>query len=364
MPSYYFTVFEVDASYYQSDAQSLILDQSCLLVNDSPDTILDRTRADDEGNDQTFTFDGEPPVTDYTIGFMDFAQINGSGPEYELFATEVTFADGSTKYYVLSKDDNFNPQIGDDLAVTTFSTFVETDYGDLGSAVCYAEGTRILTAQGEKPIETIRQGDRIQTMDSGVSDVLWIGKRALAHQDLVAAQALQPVLIAPGLLNNDTALTVSQQHRILLPDQLARSIGGTAECFVKAKHLALCLPQYAAVMQHCKSVTYYHLLLAQHEVIFANGLSSESLFPGPVAMAGISDNDQVEIAALFGSIPKGAAGAQPWQAARQTLKKKDLRRPRIMTVSKRPLPGRLRRTACPVFHPQPGPNRGGAGRGP
>lgn len=46
-------------------------------------------------------------------------------------------------------------------------------------------------------------------------------------------------------------------------------------------------------------VIYYHFLLDTHEVVFSNGLPSESLYMGPMALKGLGEEGVREIVTLF-----------------------------------------------------------------
>jgi len=263
-------------------------------------------------------------VTDYTVQYLDFAQLNGTGPEFELYAMEVSFADGSTKYYVMSKDEGFRPQVGDDLAVTTYSSFTSTTYGQIGAAICYAGGTPILTDKGEVPVEHLRKGDLIQTADNGCRSVLWIGRRDLGLAELAQYQKLRPILIRPGILGNTSPLIVSPQHRLLIQKAQFGSALPAPEAFVKAKHLAEHCKKISRIAHGKRSVSYYHILLDSHQVIFAGGVASESLYLGPMAIKGVSRTDRHELENIFPALSK-AAGDAVFELARPTISRKVFR---------------------------------------
>lgn len=327
MLKFFFTVYEVDSSYYYSDAQSPILSRTGLEITDGGDDVLHRTKADDPQNDQTFSFAGESAVTDYVVEYLDYAQLNGSGTEFELYCLQATFEDGSTKYYVMSKDENFKPAIGDDLAVTTFSSFTSTDYGEIGAAVCYTTGTKILTHRGDVPVETLTVGDLVQTKDNGYRDILWIGQRVLDSRELRRAEQLRPVLIREGVLGNCRPLLISQQHRMLVTKQQFGNSLPWTEAFVKAKHLAEYCRKSARIAHEKRSVCYFHILLGSHEVIFADGAESESLFPGPMALKGVSRKDRSEIMSLFPDLARypGIGAPGEFELARPIVPRKTLK---------------------------------------
>ncbi len=147
-----------------------------------------------------------------------------------------------------------------------YSTF------ESGSVVCFANGTQIETEFGPCPVEHIKCGMRVQTIDSGLREVVWIGRRDVADWQLRANQKMLPVRIAPGALGNPEPLFVSQQHRILVGD-----------AFVKAVHLCSVSRFGARLARGKRGLSYFHLLTEDHSVLFANGIGAESLFLGPIS---------------------------------------------------------------------------------
>lgn len=294
MPTRDFSVFQVDANYYDLE-DGYVLGADTLTISDS-DNLMHASIADDPGGDQFFSFAGEASVTDYIVDFLDFTQVNLSGPSYEAFAMNVTFADGSTKYYVMSKDAGFAPSIGDRLTVTTYSIFENTDYGDIGAITCFLAGTRISTPNGLRAVEDLECGDLVTTADHGPQKIRLILNRSLDEADLSLAPHLRPILIRPGFIFAPRApLFVSPQHRMLLrlPDG--------REWMVPAKMLAEELPNMARVAKGKRAVCYVHLLFDRHEVIFAEGVPTESLHLGRTGIHSIDRAAQSEIFRLFPS---------------------------------------------------------------
>ncbi|MFA8387832.1 MAG: Hint domain-containing protein, partial [Pelagibaca sp.] len=158
--------------------------------------------------------------------------------------------------------------------------------------VCFASGTRILTTDGDRRIDTLQAGDRIVTRDNGVQTLRWIGQRQLDVADLTRAPKLRPILLSPALTGGDAPLIVSPQHGVLF------NLDGE-ETLVRATHLARMQGGAARVMQGCRSVTYFHLLFEDHQIVFANGAPSESFFPGAFAMAALHSEVRREIFTLF-----------------------------------------------------------------
>ena len=158
--------------------------------------------------------------------------------------------------------------------------------------VCFASGTRILTADGERQIETLRVGDRIVTRDNGIQTLRWIGHRHLDATDLARTPKLRPILLSPDLTGGDAPLIVSPQHGVLF------NLDGE-ETLVRATHLAKMEGGAARVMKGRREVTYFHILFEDHQIVFANGAPSESFFPGSLAMSALRNEARTEIFELF-----------------------------------------------------------------
>ena len=71
---------------------------------------------------------------------------------------------------------------------------------------------------------------------------------------------------------------------------------GATELLVPAKSL---VNSDTIFFRPCNSVTYCHILFDQHEIIFANGVKTESFLPGPASMSGFSGETQLEILSIF-----------------------------------------------------------------
>ena len=163
---------------------------------------------------------------------------------------------------------------------------------------CFTDGVMITTQSGEMPVQQLRVGDLVRTRDHGVQPIRWIGRARTA-----AKGAMAPVCISAGALGGDfprVDLVVSQQHRIVIRSKIVRRMTGASEVFVAAKTL-LALDGVNLV-HDTDDVTYYHLLLDQHEVIYANGMPTESLMTGKQALYAIGLGSVLEIMTLFPSL--------------------------------------------------------------
>ncbi len=165
-------------------------------------------------------------------------------------------------------------------------------YGDLTTVpACFARGTRILTAQGELPVERLKLGDRVITKDHGAQELVWIGARKA-----LGTGRLAPVRFCKGAMGNGRALTVSPMHRMLVSGWKAELLFGETEVLMPAIELVNGDTVFQAVVPE---VEYFHLLFARHEIIFAEGCPSESLDPLKEAVGRFGHEAQAEILSLF-----------------------------------------------------------------
>jgi hypothetical protein len=206
---------------------------------------------------------------------------------------------------------------------TTFDRNTDNDFNDDGSidgnsvedgngffnvassqTVCFTTQTKILTPNGECSIEDLRRGDMVMTADNGPKPLLWIGKRDLGRAQLVCSPRLRPILIPEGVYGAQRATFVSRQHAVV------DECGG----LVSAIKLARRKKSGVRVANGVRKVTYIHLMCENHEVIFGNGIATESFFPGPQALKMMSRKQRAEVFELFPALrPKEVSTvSQSW----------------------------------------------------
>lgn len=185
---------------------------------------------------------------------------------------------------------------------------------------CFAAGTLIATASGERPVEEIRPGDLVMTRDRGLQPVRWAGSRHVIGTEIAANPRLAPVRIAAGALGQGLPvrdLLVSQQHRVLVRSAIAARMFGARELLVAARHLAGV--EGIEILSASAGVTYVHLMFAGHEVILSNGAETESLYPGSQALLALGEAAE-EIFMLFPHLRDAEAappGARPFITGRK-----------------------------------------------
>ena len=137
------------------------------------------------------------------------------------------------------------------------------------AAACYAEGTRIMTAAGEVPIERLRPGDGVIAVGpgrGGVAAVKWIGQRAIDLTRHPNPALAAPIRISAGALGENQPmrdLIVSPSHCLYLDGGLC-----PAQLLVNGMTIVRDADR--------KTVTWYHVELDRHAVVLAEGAAAES----------------------------------------------------------------------------------------
>ena len=147
--------------------------------------------------------------------------------------------------------------------------------------ICFTPQTAVDTPTGPRLIQDLSQGDRVLTRDNGAQMVLWRGQRRISGARLHAMPHLRPIRIRQDAMGHgrpEHDLLVSPQHRMLVRDAAARALFNTDEVLVSAEDLIN--DRSVTVDYTLREVTYVHILLARHNIIWANGLETESFHPG------------------------------------------------------------------------------------
>lgn len=165
--------------------------------------------------------------------------------------------------------------------------------------ICFTPGTLVRAEAGEIPVEALRPGDRIETRDNGLQEIQWIGGRRITGARLQAMPWLRPVRFRAGALGSgqpDRDLLVSPQHRVLIRGDAARALFNTEEVLVAASDL---VNDRSILRDHSLRETHYvHLLTERHEVLWANGVATESFHPAGAGLDMIGKADLHALSAV------------------------------------------------------------------
>lgn len=189
--------------------------------------------------------------------------------------------------------------IADDTAINSVIGF-NPSIVDVEIIPCFTAGTLILTNDGLVPVEELKVGDLVMTVDRGLQPIRWVGRRKLTAATLAEKPQLRPIRIAAGALGKnipENDLIVSPQHRILVRSKVALRIFDTMEVLVAAKQLLQV--DGVDIATDLIEADYLHLLFDHHEVVLSNGAETESLYTGPEALKSVGLKAKEEIFSIF-----------------------------------------------------------------
>jgi Ca2+-binding RTX toxin-like protein len=172
--------------------------------------------------------------------------------------------------------------------------------GPIPPVPCFVEGAQIKTANGEVAVEDLKVGDLVQTLDHGLQELRWVGHRHLDAHELAEDDNLRPIRICKtviGAENGVLDLVVSPQHRILIASKVAERMFDSTEVLVAAKHLLAI--EGVDIAYDLEEVTYFHILFDHHEIVYAGGTPSESLYLGHQVQLSLTSDGWEEIMVLF-----------------------------------------------------------------
>ncbi len=175
-----------------------------------------------------------------------------------------------------------------------------TPYADI---ICFVTGVLLDTPCGPKAVEDLCVGDEVSLFEGGAAPIAWIGHRKVTAQEQAASPALKPVMIKAKALGEDSPsadVWVSQQHRILMKGPMAEVMFGSDEVLVPAH--TLCNDTSVLVDHGYGDVDYFHIMFDRHQIVIANGLPTESFYPGPAALRAMDEKTLEEFRMLFPEI--------------------------------------------------------------
>ncbi len=246
----------------------------------------------------TKTFDLLSNDLNNTAGTLQITQINGidvtAGSQVTLATGQVVTvnADGTitlvTDLDIEAVDFTYEVSAVDGGGVVLQQT---TGLVNLNTIPCFVAGTRIATPRGLVPVEDLAVGDMVLTVDDGPQPLRWIGNRTVD-----AIGSLAPIEFAPGAVGDHGRLRVSPQHRIMMSDPRSALWFGEDEVLVKAKDL---VNGQSIRQAEGGTVTYHHILFDKHQVVYSEGLPTESFHPGPQTKSCFDAEVMEELCTLF-----------------------------------------------------------------
>ncbi|MCB8881986.1 Hint domain-containing protein [Acidisoma cellulosilytica] len=236
----------------------------------------------------------------YTYSYQSGAQVavvthfdgitGGSTAGSYIMTGDFVLADG-TEGAFSAKVSNFTDIVWTDLSVpptvpdTTTMTSGNSGYGNeavgvyttsssdaingyIATLPCFAAGSRIATPAGATAVEDLVPGMIVDSLFGGPQPVRWVGHRQVDCARHPDPASVWPVRVRAHAFGQDQPgrdLYLSPDHAIYLRDVL-----------IPVKHL---IDGDAVCQVPRDAVTYYHVQLDQHDVLTAEGLTTESFLP-------------------------------------------------------------------------------------
>jgi len=195
-------------------------------------------------------------------------------------------------------------------------------YSEVQAVPCFGPGVMIDTENGSLPVDWLATGDRLLTLDHGYQPILWIGRTRMRANDMAACTALRPVTVPADRFGPDGPirdLVLSPEHRVLVASARIELATGNNQALAPCRFLFATSEQQADAGPFPDDFCYYHVLLARHEIIRAEGLWVESFFPGPMAMKALPPGSRRQIHRALG----GADQTNAMPTARYVLNRRE-----------------------------------------
>jgi len=298
-----------DATDAQYDSTLLIAGgsaQTALIANDDAVNVAPggTKTVDVLANDQG------PGNATLTITHINGIAVN-AGDSVTLTTGQVVTLNGDGTFTIAADTDEESVNFAYTVAAANGGGLTDSAFVTINSVPCFVAGTLIATPEGEVAVECLRPGDLVLTHDHGPQPLRWIGKRRVA-----ATGSHAPIRIAPNTFGAHRELLVSPLHRVLIRDALAELLFGEGEVLVAAKDL---VNDLTVRPMEGGEVDYVHILFDSHEVVFSEGLATESFLPGPQITRSFEREILAEIVSIFPELdPDTGAGYSA--AARRTLR--------------------------------------------
>ena len=295
-------------------------------ASDPAHTHITTMTSDDANNNAVIEGNGfgVPETVEYDLGsgavttVLDFAVtvnvsisfVPGSGePDYVGIGGIVQTAEGDLFLVMIDDDFGLGANALDDVPVYSINVTSIVSSGQNQNAAasdgqefvtCFVRGTKISTGRGDVRIEHLRIGDPVETADNGLQPIKWIGQSKVSAERIKKNPKLRPIHISAGTLGIKTPsrdLLVSRQHRMVASSAIVQRMFGTPDVLISAIKLTALPGVY--IDDQLSDVEYFHILLPEHEVIFAENTPTESFHVGPVALNALSSAATEEILELF-----------------------------------------------------------------
>ncbi|MDE2200159.1 MAG: Hint domain-containing protein [Rhodospirillales bacterium] len=152
-----------------------------------------------------------------------------------------------------------------DFSHLTFTTQADAISGTDVVVACFAGGTRIRAVAGEREVSRLRVGELVVPMGGAAVPIRWIGRRRLRGGRHPRPWDVWPVRIRAHAFGADQPtrdVRLSPDHGVFIDGVL-----------IPIRHL---INGATIVQEEIEAITYWHVELDRHAILFADGLLAES----------------------------------------------------------------------------------------
>ena len=207
------------------------------------------------------------PTTLAVAGFRagDVISVSAGTAHFNIATNELMFFDDATGTATAVVNFESGPLFDPSELMGLGSTSVTTSFtGGGGITACFSAGTRIATPAGPLAVETLRVGDLVITSDGALAPIIWLG-----HRTLDCGRHPRPHDVRPFRVVAEAFGAAPSRDLWLSPDHAIFASG----VLVPVRYLE----NGATIRQEeVDNVTYWHIELARHAVILAEGLPCET----------------------------------------------------------------------------------------
>lgn len=160
----------------------------------------------------------------------------------------------------------------------------------------FGPGVMIETSEGPQPVEWLRPGDLLLTRDEGYKPLLWVGRSALTDEGVKP-----PLRLHAGAFGKRTPerdLILAPGHHVLLRSAQVELHFFESEVLVPSGDLAT--ESEIDYTPPASDYAYCHLVMADHQMLLAEGVWTESLFPDEDTLVALGALARAEITAKLG----------------------------------------------------------------
>jgi hypothetical protein len=226
-----------------------------------------------------------------SMNFIEKYQIIGNTVSSLIYSFSTTLSDQIIIGFAINSlgDLYFGNMAGRKIMKYTPATPTTTTTPTTTSVPCFKEDTQILTIDGYKSIQNLRNGDLIKTFEHDYKPIVMIGKRDIYHPVLneriknqlyQCSQSEYPEIFKPLILTGCHSLLVDD---FISEEQREKVIEINGDTFVTENkyRLPACVDHRATVYETAGTYTIYHLALENDNYyfnygIYANGLLVET----------------------------------------------------------------------------------------